>query len=272
MKQLDVIYLYDGSYDGFFCAVYEAIYARQLPIDIVAKNDAQPTLYDLKTILTDESKAARVMESICRKISPRASELVETVFLSCLSRKEIKILRFLLLGYATGARVCDMLGHEDVAALIKAEQHLLGEAHLLKGFVRFSDYGGILAATISPKNFVLPYIVPHFCERYNTERFMIYDKTHGHALVYEHGKPQILKMDHVAFPNADEKELDYRALWKQFYKTISIEARENPRCRMTHMPKRYWGNMTEMQNEYPEVQKSDGGGGNLIISEKALRT
>jgi hypothetical protein len=30
---------------------------------------------------------------------------------------------------------------------------------------------------------------------------------------------------------------------------VAIEGRENPRCRMTHMPKRYWENMVEMQEE-----------------------
>lgn len=47
----------------------------------------------------------------------------------------------------------------------------------------------------------------------------------------------------------DEAEARYRLLWKRFYDTIAIRERENPRCRMTHMPKRYWGTMTEFQGE-----------------------
>lgn len=39
----------------------------------------------------------------------------------------------------------------------------------------------------------------------------------------------------------------YRQLWTRFYNTISIEGRYNPKCRMTHMPKRYWAMMTEFQ-------------------------
>ena len=41
----------------------------------------------------------------------------------------------------------------------------------------------------------------------------------------------------------------YRLLWKRFYDTISIRERENPRGRMSKMPKRYWGTMTEFQSE-----------------------
>ena len=31
------------------------------------------------------------------------------------------------------------------------------------------------------------------------------------------------------------------------YQTIAIPARHNPKCRMSHMPKRYWDNLPEMQ-------------------------
>ena len=57
----------------------------------------------------------------------------------------------------------------------------------------------------------------------------------------------MVRIDELEFPPADETEEQYRALWRQFYKTIAIEARHNPKCRMTHMPKRYWENMTEMR-------------------------
>ena len=46
-----------------------------------------------------------------------------------------------------------------------------------------------------------------------------------------------------------ETELDYRRLWRRFYDTVSIEGRYHPKCRMTHMPKRYWNTMTEFQTE-----------------------
>ena len=56
----------------------------------------------------------------------------------------------------------------------------------------------------------------------------------------------------AAAPGREER--DFRRLWRRFYDTIAIEGRENPRCRMTQMPKRFWGTMTEFQNE-PEERK-----------------
>ena len=43
--------------------------------------------------------------------------------------------------------------------------------------------------------------------------------------------------------------INIQRLWRRFYDTVAIEARKNEKLRMTHMPKRYWGMMTEFQDE-----------------------
>lgn len=244
----DVIYVYDGSLDGFFCCVYESIYKRQMPYSIVPESLLEPSLIRQIYIDTDGVKAQKVRQSVPYRICPRALELIESVFLSCLPEKELAMLRFLILGYNQGKKAAYMLGHPDVAPLLKAEQQIGHEAHLLTGFVRFSDYDGFLASTISPKNFVLPLLVKHFTIRYSCENFIIYDDVHKAALIYENKNAKIIPLEHIEFPAVSQEEEKYRSLWKQFYNTIAIQARENSRCRMTHMPKRYWHNMTEVKD------------------------
>ena len=244
----DVVYLYDGSLPGFFCCVHESVYSGQLPAEIWPEKDFQPSLFGHKTIETDPEKAEKVRVSIPSKISPRAMEVVYKVFLTCLAQKEMALLRFLLLGYRVGSKAPWLFGHDDVKPVLDAEKHMMGETHLLKGFVRFSDYGGVLAATITPKNFVLPFLEEHFTQRYSQETFMIFDKTHKAALFYEKGESHIVPLEGVDFPEADETEAQYRALWKRFYNTIAIEERTNHKCRRTHMPKRYWENMLEVKD------------------------
>ena len=243
----DVEYLYDGGLAGFFCCVHESVYCHEIPALIQEEMQAQPSLFEQKRIETDHEKAEKVKRSVGEKLSPRALELVQTVFLSCLEEKEVKLLRFLLLAYREGPKALRMLGHSDVNPVLKAEQHLLGERHLLLGFIRFADYDGVLAATITPKNFVLPFLATHFTSRFPEEDFIIFDKTHKAALLYQNKQQKIVPLEDIDFPEEDEMEERYQALWKQFYKTIAIEARYNPKCRMTHMPKRYWENMTEMK-------------------------
>lgn len=244
-----LMYRYDGGLAGFYTCVFEAVYLRQMPVDIVSEADGQPGLIPEKWIAPDPQRALRVREGIARNISPRALELTETVFLSCMPHREMALLRFLLLGFQEGDKVLERLSHPEVAPLLKAERHLQGEKHLLLGFVRFEEHEGKLFATISPKNFVLPFMAGHFADRYTQETFMIYDKAHGAALVHESGQARCELVQAEAFeaPMPGERELRFQALWKQFYKTIGIAERENPRCRMGHMPKRYWANMTEMK-------------------------
>lgn len=243
----DLVYVYDGSLPGFYCCVFESVYQKEIPQDIQSEAELQPSLFAQKWIVTDPQKAARVAASVPAKISPRAEELVHNVFLSGLEQKELAILRFLLVGYKEGSKTPWMFGNPDVEPVLRAEKHRMGETHLLKGFVRFSDFDGVLAATISPKNFVLPDLAEHFVGRYSEEDFIIYDKTHKAALIYENKQARIVPLESIEFPEAGETEKEYRALWRQFYKTIAIEARYNPTCRRTHMPKRYWEHMTEMQ-------------------------
>ena len=245
----DVVYIYDGSIPGFYSCVYESVYTRALPMAIFPQAEAQPTLWPHKPIETDDASASRVRSAIFKKISPRALELSENVLFSCMRQKEIHLLRFLLKGFSEGKKITNMLGDPDVAPLLRAESHLLRERHLLLGFVRFSDAGGALTATITPKNFILPYIAGHFASRFSGEDFLIYDKTHKAALIYQNGKKQIIKTDGFTPPDVSKKEAYYRSLWKQFYDTVAIAARDNPKCRMSHMPKRYWENMVEMRDQ-----------------------
>ncbi|MDR1193449.1 MAG: TIGR03915 family putative DNA repair protein [Peptococcaceae bacterium] len=254
----DVVYLYDGSLAGFFCCLFESVYLRELPADICPAAEASPVLFSQKQIVTDQEKARRARESIPKKIGPRALELVRNVFYGCLKQKELALLRFLLLAYREGGKIMAMRGHPALAPLLRAEGHLLREQHLLKGFIRFADSEGALTAVIAPKNFVLPYLAGHFARRFGEETFMIYDQTHKAALLCQKRRWRIIPLEWMAPPPAGETEAYYQGLWRQFYQTVAIPSRSNPRCRMTNMPKRYWANMTEMA-EMAEVTEAAAG-------------
>lgn len=245
----NLIYQYDGSFDGLLCCVFESYMKKEIPADILPPDATQATLFPVREIETEPEKARRVLVSIPKKMGEEALDFVRRAFLTCAPQKERNILLFLRLGYRVGPRVLDMLTDDTVDALQKAVRHLNNEAHLLKGFLRFSDFNGALAAEIEPKNNVLPLLVQHFCERYPEERFLIYDRTHASALIYRPYKPMILPVEDFQMPEPDEEERSFRELWRLFYKTIEIEGRHNPRCRMSHMPKRYWKEMTEFSQD-----------------------
>ena len=241
----DIAYLYDGSFEGLLCCVYESYYEKELPSMIFRCDEPQETLFPVKEIATNPVAAQKVKDSISRSISKEALYLVRLCYFSQMEERELTILHFLRMGYKIGPSVTSMLAHDVVHAIIKSAKNVQGESHLFKGFLRFSEYNGALVATIEPKNFVLPLISAHFCDRFPSEQFLIYDKSHKCAFVYQNGKKSLIALEHLELPETEAEEEKYRALWKQFYNTIAIEGRNNPKLRMNNMPKRYWTHMTE---------------------------
>lgn len=256
----DVSYTYDGSFDGLLCCVFESYARKEIPAAIHGPGETQLSLFGMREIETNETKANRVCNAIPGKICLDALDFVQRAFLTCHPERERLILLFLRKGFVHGPKIMHMLGDDVVDALSKAVRHLGSEAHLLSGFVRFSIHDGVLVAKISPKNYVLPLLAPHFAGRYPSERFIIYDDTHDMVLAHKDGQMTICAAETFEMPQADAQEMLYRQLWKMFYDTIAVEGRENPRCRMTHMPKRYWHNMTEFATYGGESLRRQRGG------------
>ncbi len=247
LERSDLVYHYDGSFDGFLCCVFESFSAKENPAAIFLEDEQQETLFPVKYIDTDAEKAARVKRSIPLKMSAEADYIIRRAFLSCMEQREVKMLDFMRLGYQAGKKITKMTTNPVVHALDKAVRFVGNEAHLSLEFLRFSEFGEFLAAEITPKNNILPLIVPHFADRFPDENFVIYDKNHKVAFLHRgSGKSEFFSGE-VTFPDPSEEEENYRRLWKHFYKTIAIEGRKNERCRMNHMPKRYWPNMTEFR-------------------------
>ncbi|MCL2619786.1 MAG: TIGR03915 family putative DNA repair protein [Defluviitaleaceae bacterium] len=241
----DIAYLYDGTFHGLLCCVHESYYKKELPFAIYNYEEEQETLFTPKEILTDPDVAGRVETSIVNKISKDALQLVYLCFLSSMKGRELAILHFLRLGYKVGSPVIDMLTHDAVAKVTNAVRNVQGEAHVYKGFLRFSEFDGALAAVFEPKNFILPIVAPHFCDRMPDEHFLIYDKTHKHAFIQQNGEKSLIPIDNLELPEACTEEKMYRELWKRFYDTIAIEGRKNPKLRMGNLPKRFWSHLTE---------------------------
>ncbi len=249
----DIVYLYDGGFQGFLCCVFQAFVQKENPQMILPQDEAQALLFETRHIETRPEQAERVWAAVPAKLGPEAPELTQCAFLSDLPDKELLLLEFLRQGFAQGPAVMQGLAREPLRSLWQAAQRAKHEAHLFTGFVRFSDCGGALTAVIHPKNQVLPLLADHFCQRFNAETFMIYDKTHQMALTHRPGRARIIPLEEAELPGPGQEERQIQALWRRFYQTLSIQGRENRRARQGHMPLRYWGDMTEFQRESPLV-------------------
>ena len=256
-----VCYRYDGSFQGFLTCVFESYVHKEPPAAFLTFADPGATLWPEREVETHEAHALRVYNALGEKGTPLFRHRLERAFLTCLPDRELilyGLIRRCLDG--EGKRVVSDLSDPVMARVTLALQKLFTEEDHLRGFVRFSDVDGMLVGEIEPKNRVLPLIRPHFCGRYPQEDFVLHDRTHGEALFHRPGPKNwaILPVEDFSLGPAGAEELAYRKLWRAFYDTIAIEGRYNPKCRMTHMPKRYWAMMTEFQEEWdtalPEVR------------------
>jgi len=243
-------YLYDGSWDGFLTAVFRAFSTKEWPQAVLPEENAQLALDQVSVrIITEPALARRVERGVIRHIGSAAHLKIWTAFLSGDPEKSTIIYRYICTGLQKGRSIYVNLAHDDVLAIDRLYTHIHREAHLLRGFVRFSLMeNGVYYGRISPKNSPLPLLMPFFSDRYSDQPFLLYDSTNCLAGVHDRKGWYLVETGHLNLPPLAEEELPSRALWKLFYHTIAIAQRENPKCRRGHMPNRYWENMLEMNS------------------------
>jgi len=182
----DVAVLFDGSIEGFLCIIHAYYYEHISPLIIQAEDYHQPTLdTEEYHIITDVDKAKTVQQGITKKISPTAWHHVVNAFLANGEDKFMAMFWYLQLGFKTGPRVDDHLQEDCVLRVHKLSRQVGREAHLLTGFCRFSETAGqIYYCYINPVNYVLPILAEHFSDRMMNQAWIIHDKKHGKADVY----------------------------------------------------------------------------------------
>lgn len=250
---IDTAYCYDGSFQGFLCCIFESYAKREIPAEVLPPEQGQLTLFGVRDIPTDPQRACRVAAGL-RRLGGLVQEYITTAFLSDQVGKDLVLLRFARLCFEKGSAAAQMLGDTDVAAAHAIWRAVHNEAHQFIEFVRFEQRGDLLGAVIHPKNKVLPLLRAHFCSRLPDEDFLIFDATHGAAMLRQNGQVQYLAMERYD-PQTDADEQDWQALWKRFFDALTIEQRRNERCQMSHVQKRFWRDMCEM---WPQTRPSEG--------------
>lgn len=243
----NIIYLYDGSFDGLLTAVFESYYRHEIPVSIETPDALQQNLFcDYYTVSTDEEKSERVSKAIDKKISHTALVNIYETYLSDTKNKERICLEYIRAGFFYGKNVDYRLNVDCVNRVISSVKRIRSEAHQYLGFVRFSELeSGIYYSEISPECNILPIISRHFLKRLPGISWVIHDIRRNLCSVCDSKEFILAPTDSVPNLNFSDKELTFRRLWKEFYDTIEIKERHNERCRTSHLPKRFRRHMTE---------------------------
>ena len=249
----------EDSLEGILTALYDAFVEKnkmkhyrdgEITIEI-GENHTMSLFAQQIEVETDLDKAQKTLMSIQKKISYLAYKSVLSALCHFDADRGNAVLGFLIKGFPMGAKVMEDMADPYVMRVLELSRKVNNESHLFCGFVRFFDLGKFLYAEIEPKCNVLPQIMHHFSDRYPNEHYVICDKKREIALIH-------LAFGESFFVSGNEWNIDleqqedyFERLWSQYFKTIAIEERLNPRCQNNLIPKWYRKHMPEFVTVQP---------------------
>lgn len=240
------IYVCEKNPPSFFTAVFDAV--RQPDCAITSDGNIQLSI-DCEVIKVgeDEEKCGRVISGLA-KYDREAVYDVCIVLRSGDPTKEQTAFEYIKRLIERKAPVRNAFNLPEVIEFNDLYRKVKGEAHNMKGFLRFMESeGGVLYAPYSPDNDVTELIMPHFAERFRAERFVIHDLKRKIAGMYD-GHEWIIGRAGSAEVYLTEYERAFETLWKKYYKAVNISERPHNRQMRGYMPERYWKFMPEKNN------------------------
>ena len=230
---------------------------KSVPHNILSNAYAQRGLLDLASFVpTNDEHAERVLKAVDARTNGKGVKLIYCVFLSELPDKEMLIFRLIkIITDANIETILENYGNEFILKASKIERMMHREVHRMHAFVRFQKANtGIFYAAIDPDFDVLPLIGDHFERRYADQPWIIVDTKRHYALHYNLVDTQFITLDDPVFNFSngdlkheiiDDKEKMYQSLWENYFHSVNIKERNNPKLHLRHVPKRYWKYLIE---------------------------
>ena len=247
--------LYDGSFDGFLCAVFDVYYYKYTDVDICPAYRFQGNIFkESHTVYNQPAHKTRVYKGLSKKLTVEAIEQIYRTFLSEIPGIENTLLQYIQYVFSSDRIMETDYSHSAVLTLTQTAKKVWREKHRMEAFVRFQKTGdGLFYALIEPDYNVLPIIIKHFQVRYADQKWLIYDGKRRYGMYYDLQKVEEVNISFDETVNNgkdasiayDDNEKMYQQLWQQYFKSVNIEARKNTKLHIQHMPRRYWKYLPE---------------------------
>jgi len=246
---------YDGTFEGLLTIIFLHYYEKlDAGIVVEEKNGLSadyPRLIftEYVSVETDYEKAERVLAGL-RKKSAEAAENLFAAFL-CASRDATELYRYAVLVFSKGKAAENFEATDCVRAVHNAAQTSQYEAHRYTGFIRFTETErGVLYAKFEPVNRVLALVAPHFASRMPGEKWVIEDRAHREAAIYDGNELMITEIESRGAAVPGEVEDKYERLWGLFVDTIAVEGRMSEKRRNQIFPKRFRKFLPEFKKDF----------------------
>lgn len=247
----DITYMCEDTVDGIFTAIYKAweTGTSHTHIEITGMNTMN-LFTEYIELATDNELASKVADSIQQKLSYEVYLWCYHTALSDVEHKGELIYTFLRKAFKIGANIVNYLQDSTVMEVFEISRRITKEAHHYLGFVQFEELeNGILISRINPKCNIVPLVAPHFADRLHCENWIILDTNRSFAAIHSANNSYILSYDVseqalLSIAPYSVKEQEYKDLWKNFFETIAIDARKNPKLQRNMLPLRFRKYMT----------------------------
>ena len=253
-----IIFIYDKTFEGLLTAVFDAYVRHSFPDVLLAKDEPLPLFYDeVVTIYTDDTKADRVWKGLRKKISEMSLSILTVSWLSELPEVDMLLFRYIRKAIDAPNTIEFNLGDPDVLSVSKIWKKVSNERLHIIQFLRFQKAAdGTFFAAVEPLYNVLPLVIPYLQDRFADQKWLFYDLKREYGYYYDlkevsevrfEEKQAHLLSGFLSEDLMDENEKLFQRLWKEYFKTIAIKERVNPRLHRQNMPARFWKYMTEKQ-------------------------
>ena len=254
------IWLYDKTFEGFLTLVFDCYDRRTFPDTVLGKMNHQTGIFPADyEVITEELKAKRVWNGLLKKIKNQGCQMLYRVFLSEMDDVEILLLHYIRKVYQSQAEEQFNFGNKFVLDIYKIDKKVSREAERIRMFVRFQRTADdIYYASFDPKYNVLPLTVKHFEKRFSDQKWIIYDTRRNYGFYYDLKNTQEIEFSEslvnpltgsIDKSIMDKDEKLFQELWKNYFKSICIKERINPRLHRQLLPKRFWKYLIEKQEK-----------------------
>lgn len=249
-----MIFVYDGSFDGFLSAVFDAFLVKE-EVSIESETRWQPLLFgDVVKVETVPEKAERVSGKLLAICGSRGFSAIIYIFLSEAENCETYAFHLIKMIFKRGAKAFSFFQDENITKAMAIRRKVSKECEKIIGLLRFTELSnGIFYAPFEPDFNILCLIAPHFYGRLSGLKWMIHDLRRGIALYHCEGKTENVEfvdetashLNMTTLLGKSEEEKDLSKMWRRYFRIIAIESRINPRLQRQCMPQRYWKYITE---------------------------
>ena len=246
---------YDSTFEGFLTAVFEVFEFKYPAPQIVKSHVLQQNIFaDRIEVITDVSKSDRVIKKLNDQLE---SDGVRNLIYAFLSEKPgVEDIIYDVINYAVANKNSNVMkdfSNDSVLQISQLTKSVGREKHRMEAFIRFELLkDGIYFAKIDPDFDVLTLIINHFKNRYQDQKWLIYDLRRKYGVFYDLKNIEIVSLDLDLKLIADKstevfsnEEIEYQKLWWEYFDHTNIKERKNIKLHVQHVPKRYWKYLTE---------------------------